>query len=63
MARAEDANLKPSIVRARLRKMFNSRVKDGKVGTVQRSRDSKGKLKFISRAVVYVKEDNATEAE
>lgn len=57
VAQAENANLKPSIVRARLGKMFNSRVRDNKVGTVERSRDSKGNLKFVSRAAVYVKKE------
>lgn len=53
IARAENANLKPSVVRARLGKMFNSRVRDGKVGTVVRSLDSNGDLKFVSRIAVY----------
>ncbi len=53
VAKAENANLKPSVVRARLGKMFNSRVRDGKVGTVVRSLDSNGDLKFVSRTAVY----------
>ncbi len=57
VVKAEDANLKPSIVRARLGKMFNSRVRDGKVGDVKRSYDDKGNLKFISRAAVYMRDD------
>ena len=56
VVKAEDSNLKPSIVRARLGKMFNSRVREGKVGDVTRSHDNKGNLKFISRAAVYVRE-------
>lgn len=55
VARAEDANLKPSIVRARLGKLFNARVRDGKVGNVMRSVNDEGELKFISRAAVYVR--------
>ncbi len=55
VVRAEDANLKPSIVRARLGKMFNARVKEGKVENVQRSVYANGELKFISRAAVYVR--------
>lgn len=54
VAQAENANLKPSIVRARLGKMFNARVKEGKVGTVKRSRNLKGEPKFVSRTAVYV---------
>ena len=46
VAQAENANLKPSIVRARLGKMFN----------VIRSTDSKGNLKFSSRSAVYRRE-------
>lgn len=56
VVKAEDANLKPSIVRARLGKMFNARVRDGRVGDVKRSTDDNGNLKFISRAAVYVRE-------
>ena len=55
VARAEDANLKPSIVRARLGKMFNTRVRDGKVGDVRRSTDKSGQLQFIARTAVYVR--------
>lgn len=62
VAKAEDASLKPSIVRARLGKMFNFRVKEGKVGDVCRSTNSEGELKFISRAAVYVRK-NAEESE
>jgi len=63
VVKAENTNLKPSIVRARLGKMFNSRVRDGKVKNVIRSRDKNGKLKFISRTAVYMvtDKDNANE--
>lgn len=57
VVKAEDANLKPAIVRARLGKMFNVRVREGKVGDVQRSRRDNGELKFIARAAVYVRKE------
>lgn len=61
VVKAENANLKPSIVRARLGKMFNTRVRRGEVGdevcNVIRSKDEKGKMKFISRTAVYKVED------
>lgn len=57
VAKAEDANLKPSTVRARLGKMFNVRVREGKVGDVRRSRTRDGQLKFIARAAVYVRKE------
>lgn len=56
VAQAENANLKPSIVRARLGKMFNVRAKEGNIGDVIRSTDSKGNLKFSSRSAVYRRE-------
>ncbi|RHQ14112.1 hypothetical protein DW974_15305 [Lachnospiraceae bacterium AM48-27BH] len=56
VAQAENANIRPSIVRARLGKMFNVRVREGKVGDVIRSTDSKGTLKFSSRSAVYRRE-------
>lgn len=59
VARAEDANLKPSIVRARLGKMFNVRVREGKVGDVRRSKKDNGDLRFIARAAVYVRKESA----
>lgn len=49
-------NSKPSIVRARLGKMFNVRAKEGNIGDVIRSTDSKGNLKFSSRSAVYRRE-------
>jgi len=54
VAKAEQANLKPSIVRARLGKMFNRRVAKGMVGNVSRAFDSSGNLKFDHRAAVYI---------
>lgn len=56
VVQAENANLRPSIVRARLGKMFNVRVKEGKVTNVVRSRNSNGSLKFSSRSAVYRRE-------
>lgn len=55
IARASDAKLKPSVVRARLGKMFNARVREGKAGDVRRSKEDDGALKFVSRAAVYCK--------
>lgn len=55
VVKAENALLKPSIVRARLGKMFNARVKEGLVGDVQRCKQTNGNLKFRSRAAVYVR--------
>lgn len=56
VTQAENANLKPSVVRARLGKMFNVRVKGGNIGDVIRSTDNKGNLKFSSRSAVYRRE-------
>lgn len=61
VAQAENANLKPSIVRARLGKMFNVRVKEKRVGDVVRSKDSNGELKFSSRTAVYRREHEGNE--
>ena len=55
VARAEQANLQPSIVRARLGKMFNRRVANGMVGNVSRAFDSSGNLMFDHRAAVYIR--------
>ncbi len=57
VVKAENASLKPTVIRARLGKMFNFRVKKGEVGDVFRSRNSKGELKFINRAAVYVRKE------
>lgn len=53
VARAERANLRPSIIRARLGKMFNRRVASGMVSGVSRATDSSGGLIFDHRAAVY----------
>ncbi|MBR2913828.1 MAG: hypothetical protein IKK51_02860 [Oscillospiraceae bacterium] len=65
VAKAENANLKPSVVRARLGRMFNTRIKEGKVGNVKRSVDGQGNLKFISRTAVYanVRNSNSSDAD
>ena len=55
VAKAKNAGLQPSVVRARIGKMFNTRVAEGAVGTVERSMDKDGNLKFRSRAAVYVR--------
>lgn len=54
-ARAEDAKIKPSIVRARLGKLFNSAVSNKKIASIERARDENGDLKFSNRAAVYIK--------
>lgn len=57
VAKAEEANVKPSIVRARLGKMFNSGVRKGNIKGVKRQtvvKNNKEELKFSSRAAVYV---------
>lgn len=54
-AKAEDAKIKPSIVRARLGKLFNAAVNNEKVPFVERAKNQKGELKFLNRAAVYIK--------
>lgn len=62
VARAENANLKPSIVRARLGKMFNSLVRSNKVKNnedgymIKRKYKEDDSPKFLSRAAVYTRE-------
>lgn len=59
VAQAGDAKLRPSMVRARLGKMFNSLVRDGNVSGISRAKDSDGNNKFVSKTAIYVvdKED------
>lgn len=59
VSKAEDAHLKPSVVRARLGKMFNRRVYAGAVGDVERALDEKYALKFLSRAAVYIRKQRS----
>jgi hypothetical protein len=54
-AKAEDAKIKPSIVRARLGKLFNAAVSNGNVPFIKRAKKENGELKFSSRAAVYIK--------
>ena len=67
VAKAENANLKPSIARARLGKMISSLVREGKLSNdvdgyrVIRKYEEDGTPKFISRAAVYVKIDTKKE--
>lgn len=42
IVQVEDAKLKPSTVRPRLGKMFNSRVREGPVGDVNRCKEDNG---------------------
>lgn len=61
VSKAEDANVKPSIVRARLGKMFCSCVKKGIIKGVERQtiiKNNKEELKFRSRAAVYIIKKN-----
>ena len=64
VVKAENADLKPSMVRARLGKMFNERVREKKVENVVRSLDESNNLKFISKAAVYkvIKKENYNES-
>ena len=55
VARADQANLQPSIVRPRLGMMFPKRVVSGMVGNVSRAFDSSGNLMFDHRAAVYIR--------
>ena len=55
VARADQANLQPSIVRPRLGMMFHKRVVSGMVGNVSRAFDSSGNLMFEHRATIYIR--------
>ncbi|RKP54943.1 hypothetical protein D7Z26_06805 [Cohnella endophytica] len=55
IAKAENANLKPSMVRARLGKSFNKLVEKKMVGSVRRVRNEDGSLKFISSTAVFIR--------
>ena len=56
VVQAENANLQPSTIRARLGKIFNTKVREGEIGDVTRSTDSKGNLVYSSRTAVYRRE-------
>ena len=54
----DNGYLKPATVRARLGKMYNEAVRNGKVQNIERAvieKNGKAELKFISRAAVYLK--------
>ena len=54
----DNGYLKPATVRARLGKMYNEAVRNGKVQNIERAvieKNGKEELKFISRAAVYLK--------
>lgn len=53
IAKAVKAKIQPSIVRARLGKMFNAKVRHGEVTGVSRAKDKNGTLKFIEKTAVY----------
>lgn len=55
VVKAEKANLKPSIVKARLGKLFNEAVRNEKIFSVKRARNNNEELKFYNRAALYVK--------
>lgn len=54
IARAGKAKIQPSIVRARLGKMFNSMVRQNNVSGISRAIDENGDLKFIEKTALYV---------
>lgn len=57
-AKAEDTKIKPSIVRARLGKLFNAAVQNNKVPFIERAKKEDDELKFLNRAAVYIKNEN-----
>ncbi len=59
VATAEKGYMQPSAIRARLGRIFNRAVSQGRVPGVARAtvtRDGKEELKFLARAAVYVRE-------
>ena len=54
VAQAGKAKIRPSMVRARLGKMFNSLVRHGGVLGVSRAKKSNGDNKFIGKTAIYV---------
>lgn len=59
VTQANKSNVRPSIVRARLGKMFNAKVYSGNVKGVARAINSKGNKKFKDNTVIYaVRKDN-----
>lgn len=53
VVQAQNRQLRPSTVRARLGKLFCTQVRENAVGDVRRSTQANGQLKFIARAAVY----------
>ncbi|WP_347352496.1 hypothetical protein, partial [Acetoanaerobium noterae] len=59
VVKAKDAHIQPSIIRARLGRLFNSAVKTEKAVGIKRQtiiKDGVEKLKFISKSAVYINE-------
>lgn len=54
VAQAGEVGLRPSMVRARLGKMFNTKVRRGEIMGVSRAKDENGENKFIDKSAVYV---------
>ena len=54
IVQAGKSNVRPTMVRARLGKMFNAKVCNGNVKGVARAKNSLGKEKFINKTVIYV---------
>lgn len=54
VVRAEGSNIKPSIARARLGKMFNAAVRNEEFVGIQRVREN-GELKFRQKSAVYIR--------
>lgn len=53
VAKAGKARIQPSLVRARLGKMFNSKVRKDEITGISRAKDKNGALKFIEKTAVY----------
>jgi hypothetical protein len=57
IATVENGYLQPTTLRARLGKLYNSEVRNNNIPFVKRATNGKnGKLKFLARAAVYVKD-------
>jgi hypothetical protein len=56
IATAENGYLQPATLRARLGKLYNSAVRNDKVPCVKRAEKDDGRLKFLARAAVYIKD-------
>lgn len=58
VVKAEKANIKSSMVRARLGKLFNAAVVKRSIPFIERAKKENGELKFYSRAAVYVRRND-----